>query len=189
MVEFRYDSMPDWPPPKRLATFLKKSAAGDKTAFKELYDATSPTLYGIVRRLIPDRRTATDVLSGIYADIWDNAGEQIKHGQSHQDWMLALAHRHAMEKAYERRQTARQGETHYDDGLIKTVSRQLAELKGDPLFSALGQLSEMDRALFLSAYFYGMPVDRLAAQYDLTERSARIRLRRTLRRLSTLLMT
>ncbi len=50
------------PQPDPLAALLAATAAGDRAAFRRLYDATAPKLLGVALRLLHHRATAEDAL-------------------------------------------------------------------------------------------------------------------------------
>lgn len=54
---------------------LVATAAGDREAFETLYRRTSPKLFGICLRLIPQRSEAEDVLQEIYVLVWNKASQ------------------------------------------------------------------------------------------------------------------
>lgn len=55
-----------------LRTFLVAAASGDRVAFKRLYDAAAPKLYGVALRLLRRRDLAEDVLQDAFLAVWRN---------------------------------------------------------------------------------------------------------------------
>jgi len=49
-------------------------SGGDRRAFKALYDATAPKLFGVVLRIVRDRAVAEEVLQDAFLRVWQNAG-------------------------------------------------------------------------------------------------------------------
>jgi len=72
------NSLPGDPDPDaashRLVAWLAATAAGDRTAFRALYDATSASLLGIAFDVLGDRDRAEDALQDAYVKIWHHAG-------------------------------------------------------------------------------------------------------------------
>ncbi|MFX9180917.1 sigma factor, partial [Acinetobacter baumannii] len=56
-----------------LAELLLRCAAGDRGAFRTLYDSTSAKLFGTILRICRDRDLARDLLQEAYVKIWQNA--------------------------------------------------------------------------------------------------------------------
>lgn len=57
-----------------LATLLSLIGGGDKLAFKTLYDAVSPRLFGQAMKLMRSRDAAEDVLQETFLRVWASAG-------------------------------------------------------------------------------------------------------------------
>ena len=60
---------------QELTAVLQRVAQRDRAAFKILYDATSPKLYGIILRILSRRDLADEVLQEVYVKIWEHAGD------------------------------------------------------------------------------------------------------------------
>ncbi len=58
----------------RLSSWLRLIGCGDKFAFKCLYDAVSPRLFGQAMKLMRSREAAEDVLQEAFLRIWASAG-------------------------------------------------------------------------------------------------------------------
>jgi RNA polymerase sigma-70 factor (ECF subfamily) len=56
-----------------LERLLTRVASGDRSAFRELYRATAPTLYAVVRALIRNQERSDEILQDAYVKIWRNA--------------------------------------------------------------------------------------------------------------------
>lgn len=58
---------------RELVVLLGAVAAGDRKAFRALYDATSAKLFGIAVAMLRSRDTAQDVLQEAYLRVWSRA--------------------------------------------------------------------------------------------------------------------
>ena len=58
----------------RLRRLLFEIGRGEAAALAELYDLTSPKLFGVILRIQRDRSLAEDVLQDAYLRIWQAAG-------------------------------------------------------------------------------------------------------------------
>ncbi len=65
-----------------LADLLVAAGRGDRDAFRALYHATSPKLFGIILRIIRNRAAAEDVLQDVYLKNLAQCGELFARGGS-----------------------------------------------------------------------------------------------------------
>ena len=49
------------------------AAAGDQSAFAELYDVLAPTVFGVVRRVVRDAAQSEEVTQEVFVEVWRNA--------------------------------------------------------------------------------------------------------------------
>src|SRR3954462_9677331 len=69
------------PDDTRLINLMDRVAAGDRrrtdaqAALRELYELTSPRLYGLALRVVRNREWAEDVLQETYLNIWRISGD------------------------------------------------------------------------------------------------------------------
>jgi len=49
---------------------MLKIAGYDSKALEQLYDRYTPLLYTLIKRIIPDKETAEEVLSEVFVIIW-----------------------------------------------------------------------------------------------------------------------
>ena len=84
---------------ERLSVALQGAAAGDKAAFRRVYDQTSAKLFGICLRILGDRCEAEDVLQDVYANVWRRAGSfDPDRGVSPITWLAVLARNQAIDR-------------------------------------------------------------------------------------------
>ena len=53
-----------------LVDVIRRVANADQGALGELYDATSPTVFGLVRRMVGDFSVAEEVTIDVYTQVW-----------------------------------------------------------------------------------------------------------------------
>ncbi len=82
---------------RRLADWLSRCALGDRQAFRQLYDATSPRLLGVVAQLVGRGAVAEDLLQDVYVRIWKAAGQYRAGAGSPMAWMAATARYRAID--------------------------------------------------------------------------------------------
>ena len=137
---------PAWSPPKSapacpivpadipantpLDDLLLATAAGDRRAFEQLYQRSSPALYAAVRRSVWLRCEAEEVLQEAYVKIWRHAGSFDPRQAQASTWMARIVRNHAIDHL--RRGNARA--TH-------EVARD-TDLDGDSTFGGADQLAD-----------------------------------------------
>ena len=56
-----------------LQQLLARVALGDRVAFRQLYDATAPSLFGVALRIVRQRDRAEEVLQDAFVNAWNRA--------------------------------------------------------------------------------------------------------------------
>ncbi len=77
-------------------TLLHRAGRGDTAAFAELYDRTSPAVFGMVRSILVDVGQSEDVTREVYLQVWRTASH---YGSDHDDpsiLLMTLARHHAV---------------------------------------------------------------------------------------------
>lgn len=163
---------------KHLSDLLRDTARGNRTAFQQLYEATSAVLFGTISRVLHDPELAGDTLCAVYLEIWERAADEAAQTDNPLAWMIALAHRHAVACAREKRVLSEE-----ERSLARRLSTSLG-LKEDRLNAeALARISEVERELLLAAYLYATPLEQLAKSYRMPPAKVEAHLRRALRAL------
>jgi len=73
-----------------LFPLLCKTAEGDKKAFAELYQLTSPQLYAVALRLLKRPELADEATQDAYIKIWHNAGNYQRGKGTVLTWMISI---------------------------------------------------------------------------------------------------
>ncbi|MDP9124974.1 MAG: sigma-70 family RNA polymerase sigma factor, partial [Pseudomonadota bacterium] len=81
----------------RLTDWLSRCALGDRQAFRQLYEATSPRLLGVVAQLVGRGALAEDLLQDVYMRIWKAAAQYRAGAGSPMAWMAATARYRAID--------------------------------------------------------------------------------------------
>jgi len=89
-----------------LAGLVERTAAGDRDAFADLYDATCRRAYGLALRVTGQAATAEDVVQDAYLQVWRSAPEFARGRGSTTSWILTMVHRRAVDAV--RAQSARE---------------------------------------------------------------------------------
>src|SRR6187402_1488007 len=89
-----------------LQHLLARVALGDRTAFRRLYDATAPSLFGVALRIVRQRDRAEEVLQDAFVNAWNRAaGYQAALSQP-MTWLTAIVRNRALDELRSGRQNA-----------------------------------------------------------------------------------
>ncbi|HKY61708.1 MAG TPA: sigma-70 family RNA polymerase sigma factor [Gemmatimonadota bacterium] len=85
-------------PANDIGGLLRGTAAGDRRSFAELYDETSPYVFGILLRMLADRERAEEVAQEVYLQAWRTAGSFDERRGSGWTWLAMLARSRARDR-------------------------------------------------------------------------------------------
>jgi len=80
-----------------LVDVIRRVASADQEALGELYDATSPTVFGLVRRIVGDYSVAEEVTLDVYTQVWRLASAYSKEKGSPVTWLIMMARSRAID--------------------------------------------------------------------------------------------
>lgn len=153
--------------PAQLAALLARVARGEQPALADLYDRTSPILYGLLLRMLRAPERAQEALQDCYLRVWQRAecydatkGEPIA-------WLIGVARYRALDLLRRRRDAGLADPEH-------AISDELPDLAPGPedravereglerLIRCLRGLSEVQRKSVMLAYYEGYSHTELA---------------------------
>lgn len=173
------------------AALLRRLAAGDRQAMAELYDQTSPMVYGLALRILADPAAAEDVMIEVYTQLWRQVADYDARRGSPSAWLLTMTRSRAIDALRARgRQPA--GES------LESAAATAAEAPGPEALSvaaqrhrfvhgALAQLSAELRQLIELAYFGGLSHSEIAAALGQPLGTVKTRIRTAMTQLRALL--
>lgn len=91
---------------RALTVLLHAVRNGCPTSFQTLYERTSPRLFGLVLRIIPDRAEAEDVLQEVYVNAWTRCVQFDADKGCAMNWLVGIARYSAID-SLRRRGTGR----------------------------------------------------------------------------------
>ena len=83
--------------PQQLRAWLAAAAARDAKAFRSLYDATAPKLFGYALRILHKRELAEEVLQESFVSIWHSARSYQSQLAAPMTWMAAIVRNKALD--------------------------------------------------------------------------------------------
>jgi RNA polymerase sigma factor (sigma-70 family) len=168
-----------------LAALIGAVAAGDRAAFRAVYERTSAKLYGICLRLLGSEAEAEDVLQEAYVTVWRNARRFDSAKASAITWLAVIARNKAIDRLRRRRPVADGLEAAAevpDEGPLATA---VIEQKDDArrLAHCLDELDERARAMIRAAFLDGASYPELAEREGVPLGTMKSWIRRGLMRL------
>ncbi|MGZ3238513.1 MAG: sigma-70 family RNA polymerase sigma factor [Burkholderiaceae bacterium] len=83
--------------PQQLKTWLAAVARKDTQAFRQLYDLTSPKLFGFALRILIKREMAEEALQESFVSIWNNAAGYQASLAAPMTWMTTIVRNKAFD--------------------------------------------------------------------------------------------
>lgn len=148
-----------------LPELLDAIARGDRGAFRRLYEATAPKLFGIVLRITSNRSVAEEVLQETYLKVWQNAERFTPEAGKPITWLATIARNGAIDRIRSERIERQRSD---DDQAI--LDRLPSPSSGDPtareaLRICLSGLEEDARSCVVLAYCSGFSREELAERF------------------------
>lgn len=160
---------------------LTRIAAGDKGAFTELYDATAPRIFGLVRRLLIDPAQSEEVTQEVYLEIWQSAAKYRPERGSAVSWMLMMAHRRAVDRIRasqaSRERDSKVGIRDFDREYDQVAEHVEVTMEGERVKRALAGLTELQRQAVELAYYRGLSHSEIATELHVPVGTVKTRIR------------
>jgi RNA polymerase sigma-70 factor, ECF subfamily len=156
---------------------MRRIARGDQLAMRTLFGRHRVPLYRWLLRLVRDEALAEDLLSGVFLDVWRQAGA-FEARSSVSTWLLAIARYKAL--------SARRWRT--DAELDEKVASRVADTTDDPevvlhkktraelLRHSLARLSREHGEVIDLVYFHGKSVKEVAEVVGIAEATVKTRM-------------
>jgi RNA polymerase sigma-70 factor (ECF subfamily) len=184
--------VPDGPARSRQVLFTPVDAAlraigqGDALAFASLYDECSPSVYGLIRRIVRDRSQSDEVLQEVMLEVWRLAPRFDPGLGTAWAWIMTIAHRRAVDRV--RSEVAERARIDRVSAKVTPMPASAHEEVVDALDRqrvrvALGELTELQRSSIELAYFGGLSQTEIATLLDVPLGTVKTRIRDGLIRL------
>ncbi len=174
--------------PAQLRAWLHASARHDRLAFRSLYDASSPKLYGLALRILGRRELAEEVLQESFVAIWHNAGEYESALSAPMTWMTTIVRNRAFDQLRRIRNDAEldlDGDAH--ESLVDLAATPAEQLQmsseARALADCMAALEEKHREVVGMAFFHDLSYNDVAQKLALPLGTVKTWIRRSLVRL------
>ena len=167
---------------------LARMAAGDEGALGELYDRHSRLLFGLILRIVRERRDAEEVLQEVFVRAWTRADTYSPTLGSPAAWLIGIARNRAIDRLRTNVVRLRAVEHVTPAPPIQTpealasMSERRREIR-----EAMASLPVEQCQLIECAYFEGLTQSELAARFNIPLGTVKARVRTGLLTLRSLL--
>lgn len=168
----------------QLAELIRRVAAGDRGAFRRVYDLQSSRLYGIALRITRQAPLASDAVHDALLQLWRNAGRFDVERGNPEAWLLSLVRYRALDIVRRRAREAPEDDlpeaVDEDPDPLERLSssRDAAALHG-----CLGGLEEDRRRLLALAFVEGLSHSEVAERVKMPLGTVKSWIRRSLQSL------
>lgn len=184
--------------PQQLRTWLAAVARKDAQAFRQLYDTTSPKLFGFALRILNKREMAEEALQETFVSIWNGAAGYQASLAAPMTWMTTIVRNKAFDMLRRADNTEHRIEIDadtFEDGGMRDVIDALESPDPTPLQALqLGddaqalahcftQLEGLHRQAIALAFYHDLSHSEVAQQMKLPIGTIKTWIRRGLERL------
>jgi len=144
---------------------MLKIAGYDSKALEQLYDRYTPLLYTLIKRIIPDKETAEEVLSEVFVIIWRQIDQIDFKSINIYTWMVTLARNKAIDVKNRNmgKVTEEYTEDYEKEKILPKLSREIEsveledvlEMKGK-IEGAIKSLTDAQRYVMELSYYEGV---------------------------------
>ncbi|MCU1411865.1 MAG: sigma-70 family polymerase sigma factor [Rhodoglobus sp.] len=168
-------------PAARLQDLLERVAQADQRAFSELYDALSPRVFGLIKRLLRDHAQSEEVTQEVFLEIWQTATRFDPNKGGATTWILTMAHRRAVDRVRSS-QSSRDRDTRIGIRDYKVDYDHVSEtievrLEHERVEKAMTRLTELQRQAVSLAYYGGYSHSEVAQMLSVPIGTVKTRLR------------
>lgn len=178
---------PDW------VAAIRRIAEGDQSALGDLYDATSPLVLGLIRRIVDDIPTAEEITLDVYMQVWRLAGNYSQEKSTPITWLLMLARSRAIDHLRSRARRARDSERPIEAAFNHShpdLNPEIAAISGSRrriVQEVLADLAPEQLEVLQLAFFEGLSQSEIAGKTGIPLGTIKSRIRTGMVRMRRLL--
>ncbi len=188
------------PEQKQLAQWLAATAREDAQAFRLLYEASAPKLFGFALRILTKREWAEEVLQESFVNVWHNASAYQAGLALPMTWMTTIVRNKAFDMLRKMRHEEADIEIDANYGQeegMGTLLDQIASGDATPLEAlemrddakalarCFAQLQSLHRQAIALSFYHDLSHSEVAEQLSLPMGTVKTWIRRGLERLKT----
>jgi RNA polymerase sigma factor (sigma-70 family) len=181
--------------PQQLATWLQAAAKRDASAFRSLYDAAAPKLFGFALRILHKRELAEEVLQESFVAIWNNAANYQGHLAAPMTWMATIVRNKAFDHLRRTDAAVEIDAEQFDGDVMNALQDPQAtpiealQISGDAkaLAWCMSALEGVHRQVLALAFYHDLSHSEVAEHMALPVGTVKTWIRRSLEKLRTCL--
>jgi RNA polymerase sigma-70 factor (ECF subfamily) len=181
--------------PQQLRSWLAGAAGRDAQAFRSLYNATSPKLFGYALRILHKRELAEEVLQESFVSIWNSARGYQSQLAAPMTWMAAIVRNKAFDALRRSDDTVEIDVDTFDSRIMQALQDPAAtpiealQLSGDAkaLAHCMSMLEGLQRQVIGMAFYHDLSHSEVAQRMAIPIGTVKTWIRRSLERLKTCL--
>lgn len=175
----------------QLKTWLGAVARGDAAAFRQLYEVTSPKLFGFALRILNKRELAEEVLQESFVSIWNNAESYQGSLAAPMTWMTTIVRNKAFDLLRRTNSTVEIDAETFDKDVMNAMESteptpiEALQTSGDAkaLARCFTRLEGLHRQAIALAFYHDLSHSEVAEQMKLPIGTIKTWIRRGLERL------
>ena len=179
--------------PQQLRAWLAAAAARDAKAFRSLYDATSPKLFGYALRILHKRELAEEVLQESFVSIWNSARSYQSQLAAPMTWMAAIVRNKALDALRRVDGTLEIDVDTFDSAILNALHDpgatpiEALQISSDAkaLAYCMSMLEGLHRQVIGMAFYHDLSHSEVAQQMAIPIGTVKTWIRRSLERLKT----
>lgn len=166
---------------------MRRLADGERAALSEVYRATHAKLFGIVLRILGDRRDAEDTIQDVYVALWQKAKRYDPARASPISWLAVVARNSAIDRLRRRAGRGASAPVEAAEAIpdpVPLAEEQMVDAEhGARVHACLAELGAEQGEAIRGAYLQGQTYATLAARQGVPLGTMKSRIRRGLARL------
>jgi len=175
----------------QLRSWLVAAAARDASAFRQLYENTSPKLFGFALRILSKQELAEEALQESFVSIWNNARSYQPHLAAPMTWMATIVRNKAFDILRRTDSTVEIDADHFDAEIVHALEDPAAtpleslQISGDAkaLAGCFATLEGLHRQVIALAFYHDLSHSEVASEMQLPIGTVKTWIRRGLERL------
>lgn len=156
---------------------VRRAQAGDRDAFRSLYQAYQDRVFATAYRIAGDRETAADLTQEVFVKVFEEL-PGFRFGSRFSTWLYRVAANHAINKASETARHARLNErvAREKPSVAPPAPAAPDRFADERIQAALGGLSVKLRVVTVLRYLEGLSYEEIAEALDLSVGTVKSRL-------------
>ncbi len=166
---------------------IQRAAAGDGSAFEDLYRRYARAVFGLALRRLGDRGRAEEAVQETFASVWRSAGSYRPERGPGAPWLYAIARNAIVDRARRRPEPPVETPDEVPDDDPGPAGHAEAGWVSWRVHRALEELPEREREVISLAYWSGLSQSEVAEFLGIPLGTVKTRTRAALQRLADLL--